>query len=108
VLYPSSFYPSSSCLLLAPALAARSCSVFVSRASLVSFGSQTTRSCRSCITGDTLPRALEPTHTSMVGPVSLLCCSRGACGLAWPHRSLAIDATYFLACEEGCAHAKPL
>ena len=87
------------------ALAAARC---LCRASLVSFGSQTTRSCRSCITGDTLPRALEPTHTSMVGPVSLLCCSRGACGLAWPHRSLAIDATYFLACEEGCAHAKPL
>jgi len=92
VLYPSSFLP------LLPLLAARSCcSVLLlglaarclCRASLVSFGSQTTRlkelnqrrysSSRTC------------THAHRWLGVSLLCCCRGARGLA--NRSLSIAAT---------------
>ena len=64
----------------------------------------------SCIIGDTPRVFLAHLHprTSMVGRVSLLCCSRGARGLA--HRPIAPSRSrrLMLACEEGCAYAEPL
>ena len=97
---PFFFVPLLPLLLLGPAARC------LCRASLVSFGSQTTRleelnqrrysSSRTC------------THAHRWLAVSLLCCSRGARGLAnrpiapSPSRRLA------LACEEGCAYAEPL
>ena len=57
---------------------------------------------------DTLPRGLAHTHTSMVGRVSLLCCSRGARGLANGPIAPSPSRRLMLACEEGCAYAEPL
>jgi len=100
VLYPSSFYPSSrSCsCLLGPAARC------LCRASLVSFRSQTTRleelnqrrysSSRTC------------THRWL--GVSLLCCSRGARGLANRPVAPSPSRRLTLACEEGCAYAELL
>jgi len=100
VLYPSSFTPP-------PLLTC--CSVLllgVCLASLVSFGSQTTRlkelnerrysSSRTC------------THAHRWLAVSLLCCSRGARGLANRPIAPSPSRRLMLACEEGCASAEPL
>jgi len=93
VLYPSSFYPSLSLLLLGAARC-------LCRASLVSFGSQTTRleelnqrrysSSRTC------------THARRWLAVSLLCCSRGARGLANRPIAPSPSRRLTIACEEGC------
>jgi len=100
VLYPSSFYPSSS-LGCSVRLGQARC---LCRASLVSFGSQTTRleelnqtrysSSRTC------------THRWLA--VSLLCCSRGARGLANRPIAPSPSRRLTLACEEGCAYAELL
>ena len=93
-------------LLLGPARYVRGCSVFVSR-----------KPCLLRITNHTIMEELHQmrysssrscTHAHQWLAVSLLCCSRGARGLAngliapSPSRRLA------LACEEGCAYAEPL